>query len=66
MLEEGGEHLFLGSKKGEVGVNVRTIAAMVSAAKAHEFFGPEYTQCPAIEVITGSEDNTDQVHRSAA
>ena len=37
--------------EGEVGVNISTFAAMAPAAKAREFTGPEFTQCPVTEDI---------------
>ena len=37
--------------KGEVGVNISTIAAMAPAMKAREFTGPKFTQCPVTEDI---------------
>ena len=58
LFEEGGvlhtgNTFFKGLRflNGKVGVDISTIAAMASAAKAQEFTGPDYTQCPAHDLV---------------
>ena len=58
MLEEGGGNIFLKGLrylKGKVGVNISTIAAMPSAAKAREFTDPLFTQCLVTDDILSCE-----------